>query len=89
MLAAITSNAQTEKKSDTLVISNWQQYKYIKIGDNIYQINSPTITEVKPNLLFPNLIQKWPSWLTPAGNNPWAPCTQTLFFADTLKLPFH
>lgn len=56
LLAAFACNAQTEKKGDTLVIKDWQAYRFIKIGDKVYQINSPTITEVHP--AFPNLIWK-------------------------------
>lgn len=40
-------------ESDTLVITDWSRFKFIKIGDKVYQINSPTISELQPPVTLP------------------------------------
>ena len=57
-------------KGDTLIISYSPQVKFIKIGDNVYEIKSPTIEKVETNggLYFRNGTIGNPNMLNIPGN---------------------
>ncbi len=67
--------------NDTLIITNWQQYKFIKIGDKVYKINGPTITDNEPVLRSGTLTQPTPVQVYPN--------THPFFRIDTTKIYIH
>jgi len=43
---------QLELKGDTLIVPYYPLYKFIKLGDRVYKINPPTLTEEQEMPLF-------------------------------------
>lgn len=72
---------QLELKGDTLIVPYYPLYKFIKIGDRVYKINAPTLTEVQEAPMLRSSFLTWPYNMIPSGIS-----GKTLIFADSTTI---